>query len=464
MLIYGLGTIIHKIIPFIMLPIILRILPSPYYYGISDTAMAVVSLGSIIAVMGMYDALFRFYFDNDDPIYQQRSCYTALLTVCCLSACICALFIVFRKALAELIFSDASFSNIIIVIAFNISLTAINSILSAPTRIQNKKLQFIGIQTIAPLLSYSIAIIGIYNGYYVYSLPVAATFSSLFLCIAYGFLNRTKFAITSINKKLFVNMLKFGAPLMPAIIFYWVLSSLSIIVINNKLGLEAAGIYSAASKFAMISQIIYAGFTGGWQYFAFSTMNDDDYPLLIAKIFNMAASLSYFATAILTLIVAPLYSYLFPAEYSAGIKLVPILFLSPLIMMLRQIIGIHFSVRKMSVTGASTVICGGVVTSILLLILVPRLGLIGAAWATFLGYSCSLGLACLYLNKLGVFICSPLFIINSFLIITILFIYNYKIYFIYPLCFLLSISIYISHKNELNKICDIKNKILGGKL
>lgn len=132
--------------------------------------------------------------------------------------------------------------------------------------------------------------------------------------------------------------------------------------------------------------------------------------------------------------------------------------------MLRQIIGIHFSVRKMSVTGASTVICGGVVTSILLLILVPRLGLIGAAWATFLGYSCSLGLACLYLNKLGVFICSPLFIINSFLIITILFIYNYKIYFIYPLCFLLSISIYISHKNELNKICDIKNKILGGKL
>ena len=260
-------------------------------------------------------------------------------------------------------------------------------------------------------------------------------------------------------------MLKFGAPLMPAIIFYWILSSLSIIVINNKLGLEAAGIYSVASKFAMISQIIYAGFTGGWQYFAFSTMDDSDYPLLIAKIFNMAASLSYFATAVLILIVAPLYLYLFPKEYSAGINLVPVLFLSPLIMMFRQIIGIHFSVRKMSITGASTVIFGGFVTLILLFVLIPTVGAIGAAWATFLGYSCSLGLACLHLNKLGVFQLSPFFLVNSFIMFLILFLYNYNLhFFIYLLCLLLGISILISYKNELKNLYALKSKFFNSRL
>ena len=61
-LVYGLGGIINKIIPLIMLPIITRLMPDSFYFGLNDLSTTVVSFGSALAIMGMYDALFRVFF------------------------------------------------------------------------------------------------------------------------------------------------------------------------------------------------------------------------------------------------------------------------------------------------------------------------------------------------------------------------------------------------------------------
>ena len=53
-LVYGLGGIISKIIPLIMVPVVTRLMPSTEYFGISDLSNTVVSFASAIAVMGMY--------------------------------------------------------------------------------------------------------------------------------------------------------------------------------------------------------------------------------------------------------------------------------------------------------------------------------------------------------------------------------------------------------------------------
>lgn len=65
-LVYGLGGIISKIIPLIMVPIVTRLMPSSEYYGISDLSNTVVSFGSALAIMGMYDAMYRMFFEKDD--------------------------------------------------------------------------------------------------------------------------------------------------------------------------------------------------------------------------------------------------------------------------------------------------------------------------------------------------------------------------------------------------------------
>lgn len=76
-LIYGLGGIISKVIPLIMVPIITRLMPNTSYYGLSDLANTVVSFGSSFAVMGMYDAMYRMFFEKEEKAYKKKVCSTA---------------------------------------------------------------------------------------------------------------------------------------------------------------------------------------------------------------------------------------------------------------------------------------------------------------------------------------------------------------------------------------------------
>ena len=65
-LIYGFGSVISRIIPFIMLPVVTRLMPNAEYYGLNDLSITIISVGQAIAVFGMYDAMFRLFFDKED--------------------------------------------------------------------------------------------------------------------------------------------------------------------------------------------------------------------------------------------------------------------------------------------------------------------------------------------------------------------------------------------------------------
>ena len=71
-LVYGFGGIISKLVPLIMVPIITRLMPNSYYYGLSDLSTTIVSLFCALAVMGMYDAMFRMFFEKKDEDYWKR--------------------------------------------------------------------------------------------------------------------------------------------------------------------------------------------------------------------------------------------------------------------------------------------------------------------------------------------------------------------------------------------------------
>lgn len=76
--VYGIGGVISKVIPLIMVPIVTRLMPDSSYYGISDLSNTVLSFGSALAVMGMYDAMYRMFFEKDDENYKKEICSTAM--------------------------------------------------------------------------------------------------------------------------------------------------------------------------------------------------------------------------------------------------------------------------------------------------------------------------------------------------------------------------------------------------
>jgi O-antigen/teichoic acid export membrane protein len=425
--IYGLGSVMNKIIPLIMLPIISRLLPGTEYYGINDSVNIFIAFGSAIVMMGMFDAMYRFYFDKNDQQYHKEICTSTLFFVIFSGFIFFILVYIFRLFISKLIFSNSAYTALVIIGILTIWASNINTIVSAPTRMKNQRIRFILLQTIIPIISYGISLTLIYRGEYIYALPMATLASNVFSCILFYILNRKDFDVKCFNIKIIQPMLKFGLPLMPVFVFFWVLSSVGRIMITNIWGLEYTGIYGGANKLASTSQLIYAAFAGGWQYFAFSTMNDKDYISLITKVFEYLLGISFFATCLLILFIKPIFNIMLPSGYLDGIIIVPALFISPLILMLRQTIGMHFQVNKKSLYGTITIGFGAIVALILYYILIPILGIVGAALGSLLGYISSLLVTIIILIRMKLIYISKRVYILSFIMILILVLYMINI-------------------------------------
>ena len=127
------------IIPLIMVPIVTRIMPSSDYFGISDLNVTIVSFASALAIMGMFDAMFRMFFDNDEETYKKTVCSTTLAFTLMTSIVIFFLMLIFRKPIAKFFFSDSKYVYVVYLSAITTLVSSTNAIIAAPTRMQNKR-------------------------------------------------------------------------------------------------------------------------------------------------------------------------------------------------------------------------------------------------------------------------------------------------------------------------------------
>ena len=424
--VYGFGGIISKIIPLIMVPIITRLMPNSFYYGIADLSTTIVALFSALALMGMYDAMYRYFFENNDDYYKIEICSSAFFFTALTATIVTGLMVVFNEPISALFYGDKEFGDLVILCSMSVLIGATNSIVSAPTRMQNKKILYLVMNTIAPILSYLIAIPLIINGWHLIALPLASLISVMTMEISFMFLNRKWFSIKHIRLSHIKSMLIISLPLALNFLAYWVFNSSDRVMIANMLDPSQEGIYSVAGKVGHVTQLISTAFYGGWQYFAFSIMKDKDNKKLISVIIEALFSLTFICTILGTTLCKYFMQILFTEEYLFGYICIPYLFMAPLLQMFLQIGSSQFMVVKK--TWPNPIILGiGVAANIgLNYILIPMLGVEGASVATFIGYSISTLITMIALKKLNLIDISIKLIANSAIFITIFMIMRFN--------------------------------------
>lgn len=416
-LVYGLGGIISKIIPLVMVPIITRLMPNSTYYGISDLSNTVVQFGSALAVMGMYDAMYRMFFEKEDTDYKKNICSTALVFTFCTSIIVFIIMVICREQIAKYFFSNKEYANVVYLSAIATLVGATNSIISAPTRMQNKWQVFLITNTISPILSYGVSLLMLLNGHYLIALPFAAVVSGLTMEISFGIMNRTWFDPKRFDASLLKQLLIIAIPLMPNFLIYWVFNSSDKVMITNLMDVGAAGIYSVGAKLGQASQLIYTAFAGGWQYFAFSTMRDKNQVEANSKIFEYLGIISFVCTTFICSLCYWIYQLLFTGEYVEGYIVSPYLFLAPLLQMLFQVEANQFLVVKKTWPNMLILSSGALLNIILNLWLIPLLGIEGAAIATIVGYAVSDIICTVVLYKMKLMVISSNFIVASIIMI-----------------------------------------------
>lgn len=412
-LVYGLGGIISKVIPLIMVPIVTRMMPDTAFFGISDMSNTVVQFCGALAIMGMYDAMYRLFFEREDIEYKKSICSTAFAFTFGMSIIVTFIMILMKGFIAEKFFGDREYAYLVYISAIATMVGATNSIVSAPTRMQNKRKIYLIMNILSPVLSYAVSIPLLLKGYYVIALPVANMMASLtgefvFLC-----LNKEWFSWKKINFSYLKPLLIIGLPLLPNVIIYWVFNSSDKLMITNIMGTAATGIYSVGAKLGHASQLIYTAFAGGWQYFAFSTMKENNQVESNSKIFEYLGIISFACSMYIFALAEPIYNLLFTGKYVSGYIISPYLFLAPLLQMLFQVACNQFLIIKKTWPNLFILSAGAVINVILNLVLIPKIGIEGAAIATLVGYAISDLIVVLVLIKMKLMVMNFRFVLSS---------------------------------------------------
>ena len=408
---YGAINALDKIVPIVMLPVITRLLTDTPDYGRFEMFNTIVGLGSAFAILGVYDAMFREYFEKDDPHYKNLVTSTALKIVLVSGAVSALLLIIFSKYTSTLFLGETRHWNIVVLAALGVFMMALRAIVSAPTRMKNKRKVYVFSGISYSLVYYLTAFGLIKYGMSYMGMIYGSLVASAYILIFFSVLNRHEFSLKRFDYRVMLELLKLGVPLVPVFVIYWAFNSMDKIMISKILGMEEVGIYSIGAKVASVSTFIYAAFAGGWQYFAFSTMKDEDQVEVRSKIFEYLALLSFTAYTLAIIFNRTIFNLFFEGSYLRGSEVFPYLFLSPLLLMLFQTAANQMSIIKETYYSPLCLTFGLCTNLILNYAFIQKYGIKGASIATLAGYAASVFMMASVTIKKGLLIYTKSFLL-----------------------------------------------------
>jgi O-antigen/teichoic acid export membrane protein len=188
-----------------------------------------------------------------------------------------------------------------------------------------------------------------------------------------------------IDGELLRRMLKFGLPLIPASLMFWLLSSADQIMLRVMYSYEELGLYSAAMKIVNVLSIVQSCFTLFWTpvaYRWYAENKENQYYESVGKIVTFIM----ISMCLVVLLIKNVVGFILGEEFVRSILIFPFLLLHPVMYTISEctMVGLGFS-RK---TGYN-VVCSAIAAVFNLIanyLLIPPYGARGAALATGISY------------------------------------------------------------------------------
>lgn len=186
-------------------------------------------------------------------------------------------------------------------------------------------------------------------------------------------------------------MLKFSAPLIPTYILWWITSASDRWFVKGMVGSAENGIYSVSYKLPTLLMLVTTMFYQAWQMSSIEERNSKGLGKFYANVFNAYSSLLFIAAAGIILLVKPLTSLLTPTasegkQFYLAYLYTPILVISMVFQCFCQFLSSIYTTRKRSLNSLYTALVAAFTNLLLNFLLIPRIGVYGAAIATAMSY------------------------------------------------------------------------------
>lgn len=381
-LIYGLGNILSRAVGFILIPLYTNYL-SPSEYGVLE----IIDLASYILAMflglGIAQSTIRFYYEYDQQKDRKAVISSALFLSWGISFIAALVLSFFSDQISLLFFKNTQYARYLQIMLFTLFFTLGAEVPLALLRTLEKSTLFTIISVIRLIMSLSLNILFIVGfkwgilGILISSLisnGVVSLFLFFYTC------RRMGLGISWLKLK---EMLKYGLPYVPGGVSMFIINFADRFFLQRLSTLADVGVYSLGYKFGMIINfLILSPFLQAWGPKRFQIAKTNGAKEIFSVVLTYFWLVEVFCALGIALLIKDVLRIMSPPEYLGAYKVVPLILLSYVLQ------GGYFCIqigillqKKTKYIALITAICA-VSNLILNYLLIPKFGMMGAAWAT----------------------------------------------------------------------------------
>ena len=402
--VYGISTMVGRFLGFLLFPIYTNVFTRTEF-GIYTLVYAYLAFLNVVYIYGM-DAAFMKYTSIAESDEKRKTFSTPFLFVAGTSLLFSVVFYLLLNPISKGINLPVDYGYLLIYVIFILFFDTLALIPFSSLRLERKtqKFAFIKVANIVINLSLNIILILIYH-YGIEAIFISNLAASIFSFVALLPEIIAKLEL-KIHYAILKKMMKFGLPYMAAAFTSMMVQVIDVPIVERYTNTATLGLYRANYKLGIFMMLFVQMFNYAWQPFFLRNAKEENAKGLFAKVFTLFLIISAVSWAFLSLFISDIVQIeiagrtLLGRNFLEGLSIVPIILLAYLFNGLYMNFTAGIYIEEKTKYFPIVTISGALVNVIVNLSLIPKLGIMGAAWATLASY---------FVMAVGLFIVSQKF-------------------------------------------------------
>lgn len=375
----SLGTFGSKLLTFVMVRFYTGVL-TPADYGTADLIMQTANLLLPLVSLGITNGVFRFALDRKE---QRRSIFTIGFYTILVGSLI-------LLAALPLLSNSESLREYTLLIGVYTLASCLHSLCAQYIRAEGKTALFAvqGIINTALVIGFNITFLlvfrmGVFG--YVMSVVAADGICTLFLVLREKL---WKLWLPKPEGQLWNAMLRYSIPLIPATIFWWITSVSDRYMVAYFLGTDANGLYAVACKIPTVLTLLSTIFMEAWQFSAIQEATGDRevHIRFYTQVWSAFLAVMVMAGSVIIVLCRLEIRMLSTQQYYEAWRYIPTLSMAMVFSAFSSFMGSVYVVTEKSRLSLWTALWSALANIFLNFLLIPRIGIQGAAIATLASY------------------------------------------------------------------------------
>ncbi|MBC2369589.1 oligosaccharide flippase family protein [Listeria booriae] len=378
-ILFSIGSMGSKLISLLLVVVFTHHI-NPQEYGEVELISVIINLCLPFVTLSIYDAVLRFVMkDNENK-------GSVLLNGIAICVVVGLTFI--AGSVVGILFWGLGINTL--VIAAIIFAQSINLVFAQYARgIGRIKLYVVNGLLTAILIFSIVSVLLIYfhvgiMGYFI-GMVISFSISNAILFFFSGNITKT-LAKAPWDRDLMKRMLLYSLPLIPNTLMFWVMDTSDRLLIQSFLGLAANGYYAVANKIPVILNTLSSIFMQAWQLTAIEEGEQKDRDRFYSSVFNALSSFMIIISALILCILKWGFAVGLGSQFYEAWKFVPIQLFTVIFASFSNFLGVIYTVQMRTNYVFITSFVGAALNIGLNFLLIPRIGLYGAAIATTISF------------------------------------------------------------------------------